>query len=97
MKYFLGMEVARASKGIVVSKRKYVLDLLKETSMSSCKPVGIATPVELKVKYKKPIKENNVDKGMHQPLVGKLIYLSHTRPDITFNLNLVGQKIHNPL
>lgn len=34
--YFLGMEVARSRKGLVVSQRKYVLDLLKETGMSGC-------------------------------------------------------------
>ena len=33
LKYFLGMEVARSRKGIYVSQRKYVLDLLKETGM----------------------------------------------------------------
>ena len=36
LRYFLGMEVARSSKGISVSQRKYVLDLLRETSMSGC-------------------------------------------------------------
>ena len=36
LRYFLGMEVARSNKGISVSQRKYVLDLLRETSMSGC-------------------------------------------------------------
>lgn len=93
MKYFLGMEVARTKQGITVSQRKYVLDLLKETGMSGCKPV--ATPVEPKGKYK-PTKEKPVDKGMYQRLVGKLIYLSHTRPDIAFAVSLVSQYMHNP-
>jgi len=39
LKYFLGMEVARSKKGIVVSQRKYIIDLLKETGMSGCKPI----------------------------------------------------------
>ena len=68
-----------------------MLDLLKETSMSGCKPV--ATPVEPKVKFKKPIKEKTADKGMYQRLVGKLIYLSHTRPDNTFVASLVSVEI----
>ncbi|XP_062099782.1 uncharacterized mitochondrial protein AtMg00810-like [Humulus lupulus] len=45
MKYFLGMEVARTKQEIVVPQ--YVLDLLKETGMSNCKPV--TTPFEPKV------------------------------------------------
>lgn len=37
LKYFLDMEVARSKKGNVVSRRKYVLDLLQETCMNGCK------------------------------------------------------------
>ena len=44
LRYFLGMEVARNKSGISVSQRKYILDLLKETGMLSCKPVD--TPVD---------------------------------------------------
>ncbi|CAL5365935.1 unnamed protein product [Camellia sinensis] len=44
LKYFLGMEVARSKKGIVVLQRKYILDLLKETRMSGCRPVD--TPID---------------------------------------------------
>ncbi|KAM1457502.1 hypothetical protein ACFX13_035528 [Malus domestica] len=43
LKYFLGMEVARSSRGIFLSPRKYVLDFLKETCMLGCKHVD--TPI----------------------------------------------------
>ncbi|RDY13001.1 Copia protein, partial [Mucuna pruriens] len=39
LKYFLGIEVAQSKEGIVISQRKYALDILQETSMSNCKPV----------------------------------------------------------
>ena len=48
LKYFLGMEVAHSKKRIIVSQRKYTLDLLKETGMSGYKPID--TPVEYNLK-----------------------------------------------
>ena len=39
LKYFLGIEVLRSNKGIFISQRKYVLDLLTEIGMLDCKPV----------------------------------------------------------
>ncbi|KAK0577899.1 hypothetical protein LWI29_001989 [Acer saccharum] len=94
LKYFLGMEVARSKKGIVVSQRKYILDLLKETGMLGCKPAD--TPMESS--YKISFKEDSplVDTGRYQRLVGKLIYLSHTRPDIGFPVSVISQFMNKP-
>ena len=39
LKYFLGIEVAQSKEGVVISQKKYPLDILKETSMIDCKPV----------------------------------------------------------
>ena len=86
LKYFLGMEIARSKKGISVSQRKYTLDLLEETGMLGCKPSK--TPIELGNK-EKMFEGDPVDKGSYQRLVGKLIYPSHTRPDIAFAVSLV--------
>lgn len=44
LRYFFGMEVARSKKRISVSQRKYVLDLLKDTGMTACKPTD--TPMD---------------------------------------------------
>ncbi|CAJ2672360.1 unnamed protein product [Trifolium pratense] len=93
MRYFLGMEVARSKDGIVVSQQKYILDLLKETGMSGCRPAD--TPMDPNAKL---WEEGSVpvDTGRYQRLVGKLIYLSHTRPDIAFSVSVVSQFMHSP-
>ncbi|XP_062113078.1 uncharacterized mitochondrial protein AtMg00810-like [Humulus lupulus] len=75
------MEIARSKRGIYVSQRKYTLDLLEETGMLDCK--ASKTPIELGNKDRM-LKGEPIDKGRYQQLVGKLIYLSHTRPNIAF-------------
>ena len=45
LKYFLGIEVVRLGHGISLCQRKYVLDLLIETSMLNCNPTK--TPIEM--------------------------------------------------
>ncbi|RVW61892.1 Retrovirus-related Pol polyprotein from transposon TNT 1-94 [Vitis vinifera] len=94
LKYFLGMEIARSKKGIAVSQRKYVVDLLNETGMLGCKPAE--TPMDTTVKLEESDGSAPVDKGRYQRLVGKLIYLSHTRPDIGFSVSVVSQFMNNP-
>ncbi|KAF5458648.1 hypothetical protein F2P56_022662 [Juglans regia] len=92
MRYFLGMEVTRSKKGISVSQHKYVLDLLTETGMLGCKPSD--TPIEAGKRvgdFGRPI-----EKERYQRLVSKLIYLSHTKPDIAFALSVVSQHMHSP-
>ena len=48
LKYFLGIEIAQSNSGVVMSQRKYVLDILKETGMLDCKPID--TPMDPNVK-----------------------------------------------
>ncbi|GAA0147741.1 transmembrane signal receptor [Lithospermum erythrorhizon] len=71
LRYFLGMEVARSKMGIVISQRKYILDLLTETGMLGCKPAY--TPMDSNLKLRKSEESVPVDKGRYQRLVGKLI------------------------
>ena len=95
MKYFLGMEVARSKEGIVVSQRKYTLDLLSEVGMLGSKPTNI--PIHFNHKTDMSTKGKKVDKRRYQKLVGKLIYLSHTRPNISFSIGVVSQFMHDPM
>ncbi|PRQ26842.1 putative RNA-directed DNA polymerase [Rosa chinensis] len=94
LKYFLGIEVARSKKGISLSQRKYVLDLLAETGMLDCNP--IETPIEMNHNLAIYPDQVSTDKGRYQRLVGRLIYLSHTRPDIAYAMSVVSQFMHCP-
>ncbi|RZC11556.1 Retrovirus-related Pol polyprotein from transposon RE1 [Glycine soja] len=94
LKYFLGMEVARSKKGIVESQQKYILDLLKETGMMGCRPAN--TPIDPNQKLRSEDKGDPVDTTRYQRLVGRLIYLSYTRPNIAFVVSLVSQFMQSP-
>lgn len=94
LRYFLGMEVARSRKGIVISQRKYVMDLLSDTGMTGSKPAD--TPIDAYNKIGTATNSAHVDRGRYQRLVGRLIYLAHTRPDIGFSVSVVSQHMNNP-
>ncbi|PNX72348.1 pentatricopeptide repeat-containing protein mitochondrial-like, partial [Trifolium pratense] len=94
LKYFLGIEVARSKQGIVLSQRKYVLDLLTETGMLACKLAE--TPIEMNHKLGIFPHQVPTDKDRYQRLVGRLIYLAHTRPDIAYAVSVVSQFMHSP-
>ncbi|XP_026428445.1 uncharacterized protein LOC113324344 [Papaver somniferum] len=62
--------------------------------MSACQPVH--TPIEERVKLCIEPDQVPVDKGIYQRLVGILMYLSHTSPDLAYALIVVSQFMHNP-
>ncbi|CAL9016681.1 unnamed protein product, partial [Prunus brigantina] len=94
LKYFLGIEVSRSHQGIFLSQRKYVMDLLTETRMMGCKPVN--TPMEENHKLGECTDHKPTNKEQYQRLVGRLIYLSHMRPDIAYAVSVVSQFMHSP-
>lgn len=94
LKYFLGIEVARSKTGITMCQRKYVLDLLAETGMLECQPID--TPIEVNHGLTLLSDQVPANKERYQKLVGKLIYLSHTRPDIAYAVSVVSRFMHSP-
>ena len=94
VKYFLGIEFARSKEGIFINQQKYVLDLLSETGMLGCK--AAETPVEPNKRLHQTNEADSVNKEQYQRLVGRLIYLSHTRPNIAFAVSVVSQFMHSP-
>ena len=93
LKYVFGMEFARSKKGIFISQRKYILDSLSETSLLGCK--AAETPLEPNLKLQPASPVEVIDKEKYQRLVGRLIYISHTHPDIAFVVSMVSQFMHS--
>ncbi|KAK4271170.1 hypothetical protein QN277_019902 [Acacia crassicarpa] len=94
LRYFLGIEVARSKEGIFLSQRKYILDLSSETSMLACKPSK--TPMEVNHSLGIYPDQIETEKTRYQRLVGKLIYLLRTRPNISYSVSIVSRFMHSP-
>ncbi|GKB27988.1 ribonuclease H-like domain-containing protein, partial [Tanacetum coccineum] len=98
LKYFLGIEIVDTEKGICLNQRKYTLDLLSDYGMLACKPAKTPLPSKLVISNeateKDPVLDNITD---YQKLMGKLIYLTNTRPDISYAVHCLSQFMHSPL
>ena len=71
-----------------------MLDLLTKTRMLDCKPTE--TPIEMNHRLGILPNQTPTNKGRYQLLVGRLIYLSQTRPDIAYAVSVVSQFMHSP-
>lgn len=94
LKYFLGIEVARVKEGLVLSQRKYTMDILKDSGMIGCKPS--AMPMEQNSKLERNGKDASVDATTYRRLVGRLLYLQATRSDVTYSVNVLSQFVSDP-
>ncbi|GJT65992.1 ribonuclease H-like domain-containing protein [Tanacetum coccineum] len=84
--------------GLCLSQRKYCLELLHDFGLLACKPVSTPFPENIILAHK----ESEDDKFLknitsYQRLVGKLIYLTLTRPDISYSVHCLSQHMQAPL
>jgi len=92
--YFLGLEVYQTEDGIFISQRKYASDLFNKFGMSNCKPA--TTPMNLNEKLQQEDGEEKAYAKRFKSLVGGLIYLTHTRPDIAFFVGVISRFMQQP-
>nr|GEZ05205.1 retrotransposon protein, putative, unclassified [Tanacetum cinerariifolium] len=80
--FFLGLQVMQRDDGIFISQDKYVADILKKFDFSSVKTTSI--PIKTNKALLKDEEAEDVDVHLYRSMIGSLMYLTATRPDIMF-------------
>lgn len=80
--YFLGLQIKQSAKGIFVHQTKYCIDLLKRFDMFDCKTLD--TPMAISVKLDPDVNGIPVNSTKYRSMIGALLYLTASRPDIQF-------------
>lgn len=94
LRYFLGLKVDHSTDGIFLSQRKYTIDILKENNLLNARPLQL--PLNSHVKLTPDLGDPLPNPLVYQRLLGQLIYLTITRPDICFSVQLLSQYTNKP-
>jgi hypothetical protein len=94
MHYFLGIEVWQSPKKIFLNQGKYKVEILKIFDMLECKSTN--TPMETNLKLMDDTCSKLVDATMYIQIIGSLMYLMNTRPNIFFVVNNLSQYLVEP-
>jgi hypothetical protein len=94
MHYFLGIEVWQSPERIFLNQGKYAVEILKRFNMLECKSMN--TPMETKLKPLVDTLSKLIDATLYRQIIGLLMYLTNTRPDICFAVNTLSQFLVEP-
>ena len=94
LKYFIGLQIRQKNEWIYISQQKYIKDLLKKFSIQDCKP--IATPMASSSNLDKDELGQMIDNKLYKGMIGSLLYLIASRPDIMFSVFLCARFQSNP-
>ncbi|KAJ9557345.1 hypothetical protein OSB04_011959 [Centaurea solstitialis] len=82
LNFFLGIQVKQNPDGIFINQSKYIKDMLKKFHMTDCSP--IKTPMPTGNLLGPDLAGKSVDQKIYRSMIGSLLYLTATRPDIMF-------------
>jgi hypothetical protein len=94
MHYFLGLEVWQSPKKIFLNQGKYAVEILKRFDMLECKVM--TTLMETNLKLLVDTSSELVDATLYKQIIGSLMYLTNTKPDICFVVNTLSQYLVEP-
>ena len=94
LSYFLGLEITHSIDGLYITQVKYAFDLLSRVGLISSKTVD--TPIELNAHLTLSGGKPLSNPSLYRQLVGSLVYLTVTRPNISYAVRQVSQYLSAP-
>jgi len=94
LNFFLGLQIKQSPNGIMIHQQKYILELLKKFGLDSAKPM--TTPIAPSTKLVADDGSEQVQEKLYRGIIGSLLYLTASRPDIVFSVGLCARFQCNP-
>ena len=94
LRYFLGLEVAYARRGYLLSQQKYIYDILSRACLTDLRTTAI--PIEHHHRLSTSDGELLPDPTRYRAIVGSLVYLTISRPDIAYVVRVLSQFVNAP-
>ena len=94
LNFFLGLQIKQLEDGIFFNQSKYIKDMLKKFGLDNSKP--IKTPMSTETKLTKDEESESVDSTKYRGMIGSLLYLMASRPDIMFSVCLCARFQEDP-
>ena len=94
LSYFSGLEITHSTNGLYITQAKYASELLSRVGLTDSKTVD--TPVELNAHLTPSRGKPLSNPSLYRRLVGSLVYLTVTHPDISYDVHQVSQYLSAP-
>ncbi|XP_062100623.1 uncharacterized mitochondrial protein AtMg00810-like [Humulus lupulus] len=95
LSFFLGLQIRQLENGIFLSHTKYALNMLKKIGLENSKHAK--TPIGTTTKLTRDVSRKPVDPTLFRSMIGSLLYLTASRPDICFSIGLCARYQSNPI
>lgn len=94
MYYFAGVEVIQNEQCIFINQKRYATEVLERFSMVECN--AMISPIVLGFKLSKDAGQAVVDETYFKKIIGSLMYLTATRPELVFSVSLISRYMEKP-
>jgi hypothetical protein len=94
LSYFLGLQIRQMNDGIFITQAKYAKNLVKRFGLEKAKHCD--TPMSTTLKLSKDASGKSVEQTLYRAMIGSLLYLTASRPDISFSVGVCARYQSDP-